>query len=162
MSLRRDGQNLRTRLFGQRRDRRRNLKAASSVFESLEPRLLLSAAAAAPEFAVSAVHLQVNGVRDIVLTNSFEGIELQSGDTLQVVGITYEYNPIADAHDGVIAFEGYLNRLTESGRSEIDYTSGRFGSPSTPSLVPGDVVSHPGLDGAWTVPGRSPTATPES
>ena len=117
MKLRKGGLNLRTLLLGRQRDRRRNLKTALSAFESLEPRLLLSAAAAAEEFAVSEVHLRVNGDRDIILTNSYDGIELQSGDTLQVVGITYEYNPIADTHDGVIAFEGYLNRLTESGRS---------------------------------------------
>lgn len=109
------------------------------------------AAAAAEEFVVSEVHLRVNGDRDIVVTNSYEGISLRSGDTLQVVGITYEYNPFADTHDGVIAFEAYLSRLSESGRSPIDYTTGRFGAPSTPSLVPGEVVSHPGLDGAWTV-----------
>ncbi len=148
MTLRKSGLSLRTLLPSWQRDRRRNLKTTLSAFESLEPRLLLSAAA--QEFAISEVHLRVNGDRDIVLTDSYDKIELQLGDSLQVVGITYEYNPIADPHDGVVAFEGYLNRLNESGQSEIDYTSGRFGSPSTPSLVPGD-VSHPGLDGAWTV-----------
>ena len=148
-------------LFGGGRSRRRyDRTSGSCLIESLESRKLLSASGqpvvdtpaleALQELEVSSVQLRINN--DIVVVNtSYDTVVVQPGDTVQVVGITYQGNLAAEPLDGKIAFEAYLSRSGESGRSVIDYSTGRFGAPSVASPVTGEIVSHPGLDGEWDV-----------
>ena len=111
--------------------------------ESLECRALLAAdVMALPDSAVSesaqdpiiitTVHLQVDD-QPISVAKRNEVVMFKPGQRLEVVGFDYEVAPAngvaaaVDAHQGVLAFEGYL-RFGKAGKGggEFDYDDGRF------------------------------------
>ncbi len=108
--------------------------------ESLENRALLAAdVMALPEPAaaetaqdpiiITAVHLEVDD-QPVSVTRRNEVVLFKPGQRLEVVGLDYEVAAAdgqAEAHAGVLAFEGYL-RLAKGGKGlgEFDYDDGRF------------------------------------
>ncbi len=100
-------------------------------------------------FHINSLHLKVNG-RDVAVTN-WQRLEMNVGDTLEVVGVDYKVH--ADGQlDGLVALEGYLRKPDSSDPfGQIDYSDGRFGAPESNGPIAAGHNYHSGLEGSWNV-----------
>ena len=148
---------------------KRNVRKSQTklTFEQLENRCVLSASTAlvpsavgpidadtalvaqAVEFdtVVESVTVRINGEEQVLDLEQAQ-IQLADGDTLEIVEIGLGTN----ATDGVIAVEGYINKINNpNGASEIDYSDGRFSLRDKNLVADGSAGVVQGLDGVWEV-----------
>ena len=134
--------------------------------ESLEQRKLLSATsndsqdasaevssiAQSSAVVVNQVRFAINGQEELAGSDT-SILRLNEGDLLEVVSVDLTINSTLQNQEGVIAFEGYLNKIeTTNDASVIDYTDGRFSVSQTnlPVMIGEDQI-HNGLSGGWIV-----------
>lgn len=97
------------------------------------------------ETAINEIEVSING--DSQFLSDGDTLGLNAGDDFSVLNIEVQ-SPFTD---GVFAAEAYLNKLGETGASQIDYSDGRFSERQGNFAANGATGFIDGLEGSWSV-----------